>query len=191
MNIARLALDFDDVVTETGDLVRRLFFERGIELPKHVYRFSDWQNPSFSEDEFLGIVRSAVTSLEWTEHVQAVPGAVEGILDLRSLGIEANVLTARGKWTGDLIFVDRVLERLDLAHLSVVGTGGQPKGNFIDGHTLALDDRENELLSMPSHVHRLLFRRPHNEAFWQQPTHGIIPVRDWPHVVEVIRNLVR
>ncbi len=188
----RLALDFDDVICDTLPHVLEAFRQAGYPIPSHIHRYEDWDGQApFSREESNAIVFSATASLELAKRMLPIPGAIHGIQEVLTLGVEVTVLTARGKVPGEIEAARCFLGRFGLDHLPITGTALVSKGQFIDGYTVALDDSTGELLSMPAHVHRLLFRRPRNKAFWRAPTNGIIPVRDWLHVVEVIRDLVR
>lgn len=190
MRKPQLALDFEEVITESvalfsGSLQRAL----GHVMPSHVYHYSDWVDAPISQKEYENILFQSISHAEWAETVGIVPGAVEGIRELLAYGVEIRILTARGLYEGELDAVRRVLQKQQL-NLSVCGTAYQPKGNFLMGEAVALDDQLRELVSMPVGMHRLLFRRPHNEVVWKTASDGITPVKDWPHAVETIKDLL-
>lgn len=187
----KMALDFDEVFTQSHKFARDLCLRvTGVHLPLHVYRYSDWENPGLNEERYRDIIFLHNTPpQEWAEKVELMPGVLEGLDTLRASGLAIEILTARGLYEGELEGVTRVLEKHDLS-LSVVGTAYQPKVDFLDDHVLILDDQIHELEPISEEVHRLLFSRPHNTAAWQNPKKGIVPVRDWPHAVETIRELL-
>ncbi len=192
MPVHRLALDFDDVMSDTLSHVLKAFEAAGHPIPPHIHRYEDWGGHApFTREESNTIVFSVTASLELAEVIPPIDGTIEGVRAIEALGVEVGILTARGTVSGEIDAARLFLVKYGLGHLPIVGTALQPKGRFIDGHTLALDDSVSDLLSMSTSVHRLLFRRPRNETFWQAPTQGIISVRDWPHAVSVIRDIVR
>lgn len=131
-----------------------------------------------------------VRSREWTEKLQPLPGAIDGIRQVLSLGIGVDILTARGGEPIEVELAQLFLRRYGF-DLCIIGVGWNPKGNFIEDHTIAVDDRLSALQTMPPGAHRLLFRCPSNEAFWHEGRDATIPVSDWPHLVETIRRLAR
>lgn len=186
----RLALDFDEVVSDTMPRVLQAFENAGYPIPPHVHRYEDWNGRApLSREESDTIVFSVTASLELASVIPPIEGAIQGIHEIQRLGVGVDILTARGSVEGELVAARHFLRQHGHGHLAVVGTALRPKGGFIDGHTMALDDSVRDLLSMPSAVYRLLFRQPRNEVFWQNPTDGIIPVRDWVHALEVIQQI--
>lgn len=192
--VHKLALDLDDTVTATHALVREAFAAAGYEVPLHIHRYSDWAHhgltPPLSEEENDRILFSVVRSAKWAERLQPLPGAIEGIQQLLSLGLGIDILTARGSEPIEVELARRFLEKHGFRFL-IIGVGWEPKGNYIDGHTMMVDDRLSALQTMPPGVHRLLFRCPSNEHFWHTGPDGTIPVSDWPHLVETVRDLIR
>lgn len=186
----KMALDFDEVFVESHALLSGICFKRkGLYIPSHVYRYSDWENPSITEEEYTEIVfRHGTPPLEWAE-IELIPGVLQGIDTLLRCGLDIGILTARGLYEGELEAVEHVLKKHNVS-LPVTGTAYQPKVGFLDDHILIMDDQIRELEPISEKVHRLLFSRPHNTSAWQNPQKGIIPVCDWPHAVETIRELL-
>lgn len=187
----KMALNFDEVFVQSHKLARDLCFKKtGVHLPVHVYRYSDWLDPGLDEERYRDIIFHHNTPpQEWAEKIELMPGALDGIDMLLGCGLNIEILTARGLYEGELDTVTYVLKRHNIS-LPVVGTAYKPKADFLDGHELILDDQIHELEPMPVEVHRLLFSRPHNGSAWQNPQKGIVPIRDWPHAVEKIRELL-
>ena len=187
----KMALDFDEVCVQSHAFISRLCFERhGVYIPAHVYRYPDWEKPPITEEEHRNIVfHHRTPPLEWAEKIELMPGALEGIDTLLACGVDIEILTARGLHEGEIETVTHVLEKYGIP-LPVVGTAYRAKVNFLDGHRVVLDDQIHELEPMPEDVHRLLFSRPQNTSVWQDPKKGIVPVRDWPHAVETIKELL-
>lgn len=187
----KIGVDFDETLVATWQVIsRRCQKERGFPLPAHVYRYDDWVDPSLTREEYRDLIFRFTPAHEWAAEVEVIPGALEGVRALLACGIEIEILTARGLHEGELDAVTHVLSRYGL-NLTVVGAAYQPKKNFVAGYTVMIDDQVRELIDMPLSVHRLLLRRPHNENMWRTVNGGIVPVRDWPHVVETIKALLK
>lgn len=186
----KMALDFDEVFVRSHAFVSGICFKRkGMHIPSHVYRYSDWENSPITEEEYTEIVfRHGTPPREWAE-IELIPGVLRGIDTLLTCGLDIGILTARGLYEGEIEAVEHVLKKYNVP-LPVTGTAYQPKADFLDGHALILDDQIHELEPIPKEVHRLLFSRPHNTSAWQNPQKGIVPVRDWPHAVETIKELL-
>lgn len=185
-----MALDFDEVTAATIDLISVAFLElRRIVRPTGVYRYDDWVNPPLSKEEYLRTIFQVTSSSQWAKRLEPMPGAIAGIHQLLALDVEIEIVTARGEHEGEIEVVEFFLAKHGL-ELPIIGTAGKPKSGFLNGHVIALDDREHELAGMPPEVHRLLFPRPHNQAAWQDPEGGIVPICDWPHAVETTRTLL-
>lgn len=187
----KMALDFDEVFVQSHAFVSRVCFERkGVHIPSHVYRYPDWDSPPITEEEYTDIVfRHRTPPVEWAEKIELMPGVLKGIDMLLACGLDVGILTARGLYEGEIEAVTHVLEKHSIS-LPVVGTAYQPKAHFLDDHVIILDDQIHELEPISEEVHRLLFSRPHNTSVWQDPKKGIVPVRDWPHAVETIKELL-
>jgi len=187
----KMALDFDNVFVASLELVGRICLEKkGIVLPPHVYRYTEWTNPLLSEEEFLEAVYHVASPVEWAEQVALMPGVLEGVRELLASGVEIDILTARGHYPGEIESVVHVLTKHAL-DLRIIGTAYQPKVDFLDGHVLILDDQLHEFEGMPESMHRLLFSGPHNQHVHQDLEPGIRLIHDWPHAVETIKELLR
>lgn len=190
MEKPKMALDFDNVFVASLALVRQICFEKkGIVLPPHVYRYTEWESPLLTEEEFLEIVYRVDSPTEWAERVELMPGALEGVRELLAYGIEIDILTARGHYPGEIESVVHILTKHSL-DLRIIGTAYQPKSGFLDGHVVVLDDQLHEFEGMSEPVHRLLFAGPHNHAAQQGMNNDVVLVHDWPHAVEKIKKLL-
>ena len=187
----KIALDFDEVIVQAHAFLSEICFQKhGMHLPAHVYRYPDWDSPPITEEEYRNVIfHHRTPPLEWAESIALVPGALEGIALLLDSGLDISILTARGLYAGEIEAVEHVLKRHQLS-LPIVGTAYQAKAGFLDDHTLIMDDQIHELQPISEEVHRLLFCRPHNIPVWQNPQRGIVPVNDWPHAVEKIKELL-
>lgn len=186
----KIALDFDEVVVQSQRIIRRnLYGLYKVKLPDEVFHFSQWEDPPVTEEQYARAVFQTPAEV-WAQRAELVPGAHEGIAQLLAWGIEIEILTSRGGFSGDVEAVQFVLDRYDW-NFPIINTSYQPKVRFVGEHALALDDQRGELEAMDKlGLHRLHFQRPHNRVSWMKNGDGIIPVRDWPHVVEVIRDLL-
>jgi hypothetical protein len=186
----KIALDFDNVFVSSLKLVALLCFEKkGIILPPHVYRYMEWGEPLLTEEEFFEAVYHVACPRTWAERVELMPGVLEGVRELLASGVEIDILTARGRYPGEIESVLHVLARHSL-DLRIIGTAYKPKSGFLDGHALVLDDQIHEFEGMPESVHCLLFSGPHNQHVHQELGPRIRLIHDWPHAVETIKELL-